>query len=122
MRRFPSIVSGFGLACAAIFGQAAASISFEVASVRPSPPPGPNERVFFGPPRGGPGTRDPGQITWERAALRNIIITAYDMQTYQINAPDWLATERYDIVAKVPGGATKEQVNVMWRNLLKERF
>jgi len=54
--------------------------------------------------------------------LRNIIITAYDMQTYQINAPDWLATERYDIVAKVPEGATKEQVNVMWRNLLKERF
>jgi uncharacterized protein (TIGR03435 family) len=44
------------------------------------------------------------------------------MQTYQITAPDWLSTERYDIVAKVPEGATKEQVAVMWQNLLKERF
>ena len=49
-------------------------------------------------------------------------MTAYDVQTYQINAPDWLSTERYDIVAKVPAGATKSQVNVMWQNLLKERF
>jgi hypothetical protein len=35
------------------------------------------------------------------------------------NAPD---TERNDIVAKVPAGATKVQVNVMWQNLLKERL
>jgi uncharacterized protein (TIGR03435 family) len=49
-------------------------------------------------------------------------MTAYDIQTYQVTAPDWLATERYHIVAKVPEGATKEQVNVMWQNLLKERF
>lgn len=122
MRRLLSIACCFGLTCAAVCGHAAASTSFEVASVRPSPAPGPNERVFFGPPRGGPGTRDPGQITWSRAALRNIIMTAYDVQTFQVTAPDWLATERYDISAKVPEGATKEQVNLMWQNVLKERF
>ena len=33
-----------------------------------SPPPDPSGRVFFGPPRGGPGTPDPGQITWTNAA------------------------------------------------------
>lgn len=49
-------------------------------------------------------------------------MTAYDLQTYQVIAPAWLATERYDIAAKVPPGATKEQVRVMWQNLLKERF
>jgi uncharacterized protein (TIGR03435 family) len=49
-------------------------------------------------------------------------MTAYDVQTYQVTAPDWMGTERYDIVAKVPAGATKAQVNVMWQNLLKERF
>ena len=48
-------------------------------------------------------------------------MTAYDVQTFLVTAPDWLATERYDIVAKVPAGATKAQVNVMWQNLLKER-
>ena len=49
-------------------------------------------------------------------------MTAYDVQTFQIVAPDWLSTARYDIAANVPAGATKEQVNVMWQNLLKERF
>ena len=108
--------------CLSVFGQTTDSLTFEVASVKRSPPPDPNGRVFFGPPRGGPGTPDPGQITWTNAALRNIVMTAYDVQTYQVTAPDWMNTERYDIVAKVPAGATKAQVNVMWQNLLKERF
>src|ERR1700682_5612032 len=110
------------LPSAATFGQTAEKLAFEVASVKPSPPPEPNGRVFYGPPRGGPGTRDPERITWFNAALRNILMTAYDIQTFQINAPDWLSTARYDIAANVPAGATKEQVNVMWQNLLKERF
>lgn len=110
------------LACLSAFGQAADNVTFEVASVRRTPPPEPNARVFFGPPRGGPGTSSPGQITWTNAALRNILMTAYDVQTFLITAPDWLATERYDIVAKVPAGATKAQVNAMWQNLLKNRF
>jgi len=33
-----------------------------------------------------------------------------------------MAAERYNVIAKVPEGATKEQVNVMWQNLLAERF
>jgi uncharacterized protein (TIGR03435 family) len=33
-----------------------------------------------------------------------------------------LDTERFDIVAKVPPDTTKEQVLVMWQNLLAERF
>ncbi len=111
----------FAIACAA-FGQTAEDLTFEVASVKPCPPPAPNARLFFGPPRGGPGTSDPGQITWSNAALRNILMTAYDVQTYQVTAPAWLATERYDIAAKIPAGATKEQVRIMWQNLLKERF
>lgn len=108
------------LACAAAFGQA--NLGFEVASVKAVPPPEPGARVFFGPPRGGPGTSDPGQITWSNAALRNIVMTAYDVQTWQLTAPDWMTNQRYDIVAKVPAGATRDQVRVMWQNLLKERF
>ena len=122
MRKTLSIAVSIVFACWSAYGQTADSFTFEVASVKPSPPPDPNGRVFFGPPRGGPGSSDPGQITWTNAALRNILMTAYDVQTYLITAPDWLATERYDIVAKVPAGATKAQVNVMWQNLLKERF
>ncbi len=108
------------LACVPAFGQPTAT--FEVASVKPSPALSDNARVYFGPPRGGPGTPDPGQITWSYATLRYLLMTAYDVKAYQLNGPDWLNTERYDIVAKLPGGATKEQVSLMWQNLLAERF
>jgi uncharacterized protein (TIGR03435 family) len=49
-------------------------------------------------------------------------MTAYDVKAYQISGPSWMATERYNVIAKVPEGSTKEQVNVMWQNLLAERF
>ncbi len=95
---------------------------FEVASVKPSPPVHPGDRVYFGPPRGGPGTPDPGLITWTYARLRDLLMTAYDMKTYQVYGPDLMNTERYDIIARVPAGSTREQVNVMWQKLLAERF
>jgi uncharacterized protein (TIGR03435 family) len=51
-----------------------------------------------------------------------LIARAYDVKDYQIQGPGWLDGERFDIVAKVPPGATKEQFNVMFQNLLIERF
>jgi len=46
------------------------------------------------------------------------------VKPYQISGPAWLdcCSDRFTIVAKVPEGATKEQVNLMWQNLLKDRF
>ena len=122
MRNAPLFASIIALACVSVSGQTADNLTFEVASVKRTPSPEPNARVFFGPPRGGPGTSDPVQITWTNAALLAILQTAYDVQIFQVTAPDWMNTERYDIVAKVPVGATKAQVHVMWQNLLKERF
>ena len=110
------------LACIAAYGQAGQDLSFEVASVRSSPPPAPNQRVFYGPPRGGPGTSDPSQITWTAASMLSILMAAYDVQAFQVTAPDWAPTTRYDIIAKVPAGATKAQLSMMWQNLLKDRF
>lgn len=107
-----------GIALAAI----ACGQTFEVASVRRSPPPAPNARVSYGPARGGPGSRDPVRITWLNADLRNIVMTAYNMQTFQVEAPGWLENERYDITATIRDGATKEQVRAMWQSLLKDRF
>jgi uncharacterized protein (TIGR03435 family) len=122
MRNAKFFASVLVLACVSVFGQTQDKLTFEVASVKRTPPPEPGARVFYGPARGGPGSSDPGQITWANAALRNILMTAYAVQTYQITAPEWMNTERYDIVARVPAGATKAQVNLMWQNLLKERF
>jgi len=99
-------------------GQAAAKLEFEVASVKPMPPSSPQ----FPAPTGGPGTTDPGQLTWSGVPLKWLLKTAYDVRLYQISGPAWLDSEQYMIVAKVPEGATKEQVNLMWQNLLKDRF
>src|SRR5438132_28818 len=103
----------FVFACALASAQAADNLTFEVASVKVSPPVLPNDRVFFGPAQGGPGTPDPAQIKWSYATLSKLLITAYDVKAYQISGPEWLATQRYDVIAKVPAGSTREQVGMM---------
>lgn len=120
MRKATAALLLFGVGFA--FGQTAESLTFEVASVRPSAPVPPTGGVYFGPARGGPGTPDPGQITWSYVSMKAMLLTAYDAKNYQMSGPAWLDTERYDVIAKVPAGATREQVGVMWRNLLVERF
>src|SRR5271170_5966525 len=84
------------------FGQSTPNQTFEVASVKLSAPVPSNGRVYFGPPRGGPGTPDPSQITWTYATMRGLLMTAYDVKGYQVSGPGWLDTARYDILVKVP--------------------
>src|SRR5580658_7705186 len=108
------------LAAATATFAAAQTLSFEVASVKPSPPsPDGAIRVMV---RGGPGTSDPGQITYRGRSLKDLISSAYGVKSFQVSGPGWLDTERYDIAAKIPEGTTKEQFNVMMQNLLAERF
>jgi uncharacterized protein (TIGR03435 family) len=106
--------------CAFAFGQAAENLTFEVATVKPAAPPD-GGRIFVG-GRGGPGSQDPTRITWNNSTLKTLLGIAYDVKPYQVSGPSWIDSERYDIAAKIPEGATKEQVNIMWQNLLKERF
>jgi uncharacterized protein (TIGR03435 family) len=47
---------------------------------------------------------------------------AYRVKDHQISGPDWLASQRFDIVAKLPEGASREQVPEMLQSLLVERF
>jgi uncharacterized protein (TIGR03435 family) len=106
--------------CAALAQTAENSPAFEVASVKPAAPiTGNTIRVMM---RGGPGSSDPGQITYTNVPLKSVLMNAYGVKDFQISGPGWLDSERYDIVAKVPRGATKEQSKVMMQNLLAERF
>jgi uncharacterized protein (TIGR03435 family) len=41
---------------------------------------------------------------------------------WQILGPDWLNSLRFDITARIPEGASKDQSLAMMRNLLEERF
>jgi uncharacterized protein (TIGR03435 family) len=71
---------------------------------------------------GGPGTNDPGRISYENIPLRIVLLSAYGLKNYQLVGPDWLNTLRFDITAKIPDGATKEQFQSMLRSLLEARF
>jgi uncharacterized protein (TIGR03435 family) len=54
--------------------------------------------------------------------LRQLIAIAYNMKPYQVSGPAWLATDRFDIVAKLPDGASKDDAPAMLQTLLQERF
>jgi uncharacterized protein (TIGR03435 family) len=92
-------------------------LAFEVTSVKPSKLE--NGRFTMS---GGPGTADPGRINYTNIMLRRILLNAYEVKNYQIAGPEWLDTARFDISAKVPAGATREQFLTMLRNLLATRF
>ena len=100
--------------------QPSGQFTFDVATVKPAAPPEPGKPMMMG-IRGGPGSADPGQIS-ANVTLSMLLMNAYDVKAYQITGPPWLNMERYDIIAKVPAGATKDQVRVMWQNLLADRF
>jgi uncharacterized protein (TIGR03435 family) len=100
---------------------AEAKLEFEVASIKPSAPPG--RGVIRKDSPGGPGSGDPGRVTYTFSTIRDLMVDAYGVKRYQVSGgPKWLDSEPFDIVAKVPEGATKEQVKVMLQNLLAERF
>ncbi len=93
--------------------------AFEVASVKPAEALVPGRRLA--PLAGGPGTRMPNRLAGT-ASMKTILMWAYGIKTFQLTGPSWMDTERYEIVAKIPQGATKEQVALMLQNLLEERF
>ena len=54
--------------------------------------------------------------------LKDLISLAYKVQPFQITGPDWIANQRFDIIAKLPDGASKEDAPLMLQALLEERF
>jgi uncharacterized protein (TIGR03435 family) len=98
------------------------SPKFEVASVKLAGPPAPGLDDGM---HGGPGTSDPTQITYHRVYLISLLATAFSLPADQIVAPESILPaqpEAYGIVAKLPPNTTKDQLRVMFQNLLTERF
>ncbi len=111
-------------------------LEFDAASVRMSDPLDQNQ-----PPQGvaigGPETSDPTRIIISAMPLINILMAAFDVDPDRIKAeglvvrvPTPIAgnnrvsdmTPRYDLVATLAPGTTRDQSNEMLRNLLIERF
>jgi len=106
-------------ACNAYGQTADGQPAFEVASIKVAPPPAPGRPIAFGSP---PGSNDPGLYTCNFCNLSMLITQVYGVHRYQLSGPIWLDSERFNITAKIPQGAGREQVKPMLQNLLAERF
>lgn len=104
-----------------LFGQAdQAPKSFEVASVKRLLQP--SSSVSSG---GGPGTSDPGRWLRSNVTLASLLVEAFHIQGHALLGPDWLHSNdqpRYEIIARVPAGAHRDDVPLMLQKLLAERF
>ncbi len=64
----------------------------------------------------------PGVVTMTGVNLKAIVQWAYHLQAIQVQGPGWIESNRYDVVAKAPGPASKEELRRMMRGLLEQRF
>jgi uncharacterized protein (TIGR03435 family) len=113
----PKWVLLWGMAAGVVFGQ---QPIFEVASIRSAAQITP-DMITSGKMHVGMKI-DAGRVDIGYASLRDLVMQAYEVKAFQVTAPDWMATERFDVLAKMPEGATKEQVPAMLRTLLEDRF
>ena len=91
--------------------------SFEVASIRLSGP------KSVGGSDGGPGSKDPTRFTYNRANLMVLTMWAYDVEEdFQVSSRLSLERDEFDLVARLPPNASKDEFQAMLRNLLAERF
>jgi uncharacterized protein (TIGR03435 family) len=88
----------FFVAGAIFLGENARGQMFEVASAKPSDPNARGSTINF----------PNGKFTATNTPARNLITIAYDVQPFQIEgAPNWVADQRFDVLAKMPDGVVK---------------
>jgi len=105
------------LAAALVYGQAPAPArpEFEVASIKPSAPLAANQARA--------GLRiDGAQVSCTAFSLNDLLGIAYRVRNYQISGPEWMASERFDINAKLPAASAAKELPEMFQALLEERF
>jgi uncharacterized protein (TIGR03435 family) len=110
-------VTALVVACFAGYAGAASAQSFEVATVKPTPP----QQV--GPDQPSIVQFLPNGFRRTNSTLRTLVRTACDVQDYQVTGgPDWADGPRFDIEARYNGAATRNDVLRMLQGLLAERF
>jgi len=111
------------LATATAFGQGNAA--FEAAVIKPAAPLD-NAKVMAAMQSGGQMPIGPhvgvNRADYLYMTLKSLIVYAYQVKPYQVTGPVWLEQQRFDIIAKYPEGATKDDAPKMLQSLLEERF
>ena len=106
-------LAGVALSATLLWGQPA-PLAFEVATIKPSAPS--SGRMMLG------MQFDAGRVTLTNMSLKGLLAQAYDIKEYQVSGPEWMDSQHFDIVAKLPEGAPREKAREMLQTLLSERF
>jgi uncharacterized protein (TIGR03435 family) len=105
------LIVGLLLLTPCSFGQPAAP-TFEIASVKSAADPVPYHWDM-----------SPGTLRLRSMNLKQCILTAYHVQDFQVEGgPGWTDSDRYDIDGKADYPAERDELLLMLRTLLAERF
>jgi uncharacterized protein (TIGR03435 family) len=91
---------------------------FDVVSVKPTSPDTRGAPAVSG----GPGSSDPALVTMRNIDLFTLVTMAWGIKRYQVSAPEWMSSARFDVTARLKPDATVDQYRAMIRSLLTERF
>lgn len=95
------------------FSAAWAQPAFEAASLKPNK--SPEFDASF-------NTRS-DNVDAKNMPLRELLVEAFQIKEYQLVGPEWLSSERFDLVAKAPlGTGEDEKLMPLLRTLLTQRF
>ncbi len=109
--RFAAAVVALGWSCVAY----AQPPAFEVISIHPNLSGSPNTNLDM----------QGGRFTMVNGSLKTLIRNAYDILGFQLaDEPNWIDSERYDIIATSESNATygSEQFRLLLRSLIADRF
>ena len=87
--------------------------SFEVASIRPSAEQTTSVRVGF--------QATGSQVRVAAMTMKDYLGIAYSLRPQQIEGPDWIGQQRWDVVATIPAGGSNKTLEML-QTLLTERF
>ncbi len=117
--RFPALLATLVLAAGTAHAQADEAVSFEAVSIKPFPEGTP---IQFSGCQGGPGGGDPARIDCQYITLKTLVMRAYQLKSQEVFGPAWIDDAHFNVLAKPPAGAAKDQVPAMFRRMLAERF
>jgi uncharacterized protein (TIGR03435 family) len=104
-----------GLSLRAQSADSAASLQFEVASLKPTPTDSTAPGVI---------TRPAGERSYHgtNMPLLNYLSVAYQVRAAQITGPDAILSEHFDLEAKAERPSTPDELHLMLQHLLEQRF
>jgi len=131
VRAFAALVA-LSLLRAPLSGQTPELPSFEVASVKPASTQSINEELRTRVQKGEDADAvyeavltpvvGEGRVDMRTISLFMLLRRAYRVNTFQIDGPDWLGNQDFEIHATIPEGVSKDLVPEMLQSLLAERF